>query len=129
MFNFLNNLPNNFLSLFSSSPSQLGQPFIPDMSGLSTYADIGIDPSSSAFDSNMGTYDPASPYYNLGGTTKRILPNFGNQMNQQLQQQLAQLNQIGELMQMKKGKQVENSTLSNLLSPQVALKVYRPTLL
>jgi hypothetical protein len=129
MYNFLSNIPSNLLSLFSSAPSQSGQPFVPDMSGLSTYADIGIDPASSAFDSNMGTYDPASQYYDIGGETKRMLPNFGNQMNQQLQQQLAQLNQSVEPMQMQRGKAVEQAILSSLLSPQTALKAYRPTLL
>jgi hypothetical protein len=119
---------NWFASLFQPQAGYSGT-FTPDMSGMSTYGDIGIDPASTAFDSNMGTYDPASQYYDLGGAKKTMLPNFGNQMNQQLQQQLTQLNQVGDLMQMQRGNEVEQAILSSLLSPQVALKAYRPTLI
>jgi len=57
---------NWFASLFQPQAGYSGT-FMPDMSGMSTYGDIGIDPTTSAFDSNMGTYDPASPYYDMGG--------------------------------------------------------------
>jgi hypothetical protein len=46
-----------------------------------------------------------------------------------MQQQLAQLNQAVDPMQMQRGKEVEQAILSSLLSPQVALKAYRPTLI
>jgi hypothetical protein len=115
--------------------------FVPDLSGLSTYADIGIDPSSSAFDSNMGTYDPASKYYDLGSSSSLLdsllsrqkqqsMPSFGNQMQQQTQQQMAQLNQGGDFGGgMRKGQAIPQAILASLLDPSVALKAYRPTLI
>ena len=131
----------NFLSsLFGGGKGSSGS-FVPDLSGLSTYADIGIDPESSAFDSNMGTYDPASKYYDLGSSSSLLdsllskqkqqsMPNFGNQLQQQTQQQLGQLNQGGDFGGgMKKGQAVPEAVLYSLLSPQVALKAYRPTLI
>lgn len=129
----------NFLSsLFGGGKGSSGS-FVPDLSGLSTYADIGINPESTVFDSNMGTYDPASKYYDLGSSSslldsllskQKSMPNFGNQIQQQTQQQLAQLNQGGDFgMGMRKGQAIPESILSSLLSPQVALKAYRPTLI
>jgi hypothetical protein len=116
-------------SLLFNNPSNNGMPFVPDMSGQSTYADIGIDPSSSAFDSSMGTYDLSEPYYNLQNTSKKMMPNYGTQMQQQLQQQLGQLNQGGDSGGMRKGQAVPESVLASLLDPKVALKAYRPTLI
>lgn len=132
----------NFLSsLFGGSGGSSGT-FVPDLSGLSTYADIGIDPESSAFDSNMGTYDPASKYYDLGSSSslldsllskqkKQSMPNFGGQMQQQTAQQLAQLNDYQGMNSggIKKGQAIPQSVLSSLLDPTNALKAYRPTLI
>jgi hypothetical protein len=130
----------NFLSnLFSGSEGSSGT-FVPDLSGLSTYADIGIDPATTAFDSNMGTYDPASKYYNLNQSSliddllskqrQQSMTNFGNQIQQQSAQQMAQLNQGGDFgMGMRQGQAVPQAILSSLLDPAVALKAYRPTLI
>lgn len=131
----------NFLSsLFGGNKGGSGS-FIPDFSGLSTYEDIGIDPDSSVFDSNIGTYDPAEPYYDMNKASSLLdsllskqkqqsMPNFGNQMQQQTQQQLGQLNQGGDFgMGMRKGQAVPESVLASLLDPKVALKAYRPTLI
>jgi hypothetical protein len=119
---------NWFASLFQPQAGYSGT-FTPDMSGMSTYGDIGIDPASTAFDSNMGTYDPASQYYDMGNINRLMPVNFGGQMNQQLSQQLAQLNQAVDPMQMQRGKEVDQAILSSLLDPSVALKAYRPTLI
>ena len=129
----------NFLSSLFGGNKGSGT-FTPDLSGLSTYEDIGIDPDSSVFDSNMGTYDPAEPYYDmnksslldslLGKQKQQSMPNFGGQMQQQTQQQMAQLNQGGDFgMGMRKGQAIPESVLASLLDPKVALKAYRPTLI
>lgn len=125
----------NFLSsIFGGSSGATGSgEFIPDLSGQSTYGDIGIDPDSMIFDSNMGTYDVAEPYYNYqyaSPTQQRPKnPDFGNQAQQQLAQQLGQLNQGGESGGMRKGQAIPTSVLASLLDPKNAVKAYRPTLL
>lgn len=123
----------NFLSsIFGGSSGGSGE-FIPDLSGQSTYGDIGIDPDSMIFDSNMGTYDVAEPYYGYQYSSpaqqKFKTPDFGNQAQQQLAQQLGQLNQGGESGGMKKGQAIPTSVLASLLDPKNAVKAYRPTLL
>lgn len=120
----------NFLSsLFGSSGATQGGGFIPDLAGQSTYADIGIDPASSGLDINSPLSDPASSYYNIAKT--------GNQRPWELellkaltpQQQQQQQEEKDTSMQVKKGQMVAPSSLYSLLSPQVAVKAYRPTLL
>jgi hypothetical protein len=132
---------SNFLSSLFGGGGGASGTFTPDLSGLSTYGDIGIDPTTSAFDSSMGTYDPASKYYDLGSSSSLLdsllskqkqqsMPNFGNQMQQQAAQQLAQLNQGDDFgMGMRKGQAIPQAILSSLLDPSVALKAYRPTLI
>jgi hypothetical protein len=125
---------SNFLSGIFGSPAA-GTEFVPDLSGQSTYADIGINPDSMIFDSNMGTYDPASKYYDYSYASQKSqqkprMPDFGKSAQQQAAQQLADLNQGGDSGGgMRKGQAIPQAILSSLLDPSVALKAYRPTLI
>lgn len=132
-------LPSGEMTVFSpetagasSGTNIFNSSFIHDLSGQSTYADIGIDPASSGLDINAPLSDPAEPYYNYSfSSTSRPnqrMPDFGNLMNQQTQQQLAGLNQESPL-GIKKGGQVADSVLASLLDPSVAVKAYRPSLI
>ena len=132
-------LPSGEMTVFSPETAGasggtniFGSSFIPDLSGQSTYADIGIDPASSGLDINAPLSDPAEPYYNYSFSSpsrpNQRMPDFGNLMNQQTQQELAGLNQESPL-GIKKGGQVSDSVLASLLDPSVAVKAYRPSLI
>lgn len=110
---------NWFASLFQPQAGYSGT-FTPDMSGMSTYGDIGIDPTTSAFDSNMGTYDPAMPYYNMGGKKDNMalaksLMGMQNQQ-QQKQQQINEMNKMVQMGLIKGGQVANNPNLLDLMT-------------
>jgi hypothetical protein len=110
---------NWFTSLFQPQAGYSGT-FMPDMSGMSTYGDIGIDPSTTAFDSSMGTYDPASPYYNMGGKQDNMAMArslMGMQQQQQQQQQkINAMNQMAEMNLIRGGQVANNPNLLDLMT-------------
>jgi len=110
---------NWFTSLFQPQAGYSGT-FTPDMSGMSTYGDIGINPSTTAFDSNMGTYDPAMPYYNMGGkqdnmAVARSLMGMQQQQQQQ-QQKINAMNQMAEMNLIRGGQVANNPNLLDLMT-------------
>jgi hypothetical protein len=111
---------NWFTSLFQPQAGYSGT-FMPDMSGMSTYGDIGIDPSTSAFDSNMGTYDPAAPYYDIGGGKKDNMALAKSLMGMQNQQQQKQkninaMNQMAQMGMIRGGQVANNPNLLDLMT-------------
>jgi hypothetical protein len=110
---------NWFTSLFQPQAGYSGT-FTPDMSGMSTYGDIGIDPSTTAFDSNMGTYDPAQPYYDMGGKQDNMAMArslMGMQQQQQQQQQtIHAMNQMAEMNLIRGGQVANNPNLLDLMT-------------
>jgi hypothetical protein len=110
---------NWFASLFQPQAGYSGT-FTPDMSGMSTYGDIGIDPSTSAFDSNMGTYDPAQPYYDMGGkkdnmALARSLMGM-QQQQQQKQQNINAMNKMAQMGMIRGGQVANNPNLLDLMT-------------
>jgi hypothetical protein len=111
---------NWFASLFQPQAGYSGT-FTPDMSGMSTYGDIGIDPSTSAFDSNMGTYDPAQPYYNMGGNKQNNMALARSLMGMQQQQQQKQqninaMNKMAQMGMIRGGQVANNPNLLDLMT-------------
>jgi hypothetical protein len=113
---------NWFASLFQPQAGYSGT-FTPDMSGMSTYGDIGIDPASTAFDSNMGTYDPAMPYYNMGGNQNNMAMAralMGMQQNQKQQKdKYEQMNRLPQMSQIRGGQVANNPNLLDLMAVRV----------
>jgi len=111
---------NWFDSLFQPQAGYSGT-FTPDMSGMSTYGDIGIDPSTSAFDSNMGTYDPAQPYYNISGSKQNNMALARSLMGMQQQQQQKQqninaMNKMAQMGMIRGGQVANNPNLLDLMT-------------
>jgi hypothetical protein len=113
---------NWFTSLFQPQAGYSGT-FMPDMSGMSTYGDIGIDPSTTAFDSSMGTYDPAMPYYNMSGNQNNMAMAralMGMQQNQKQQKdKYAQMNRLPQMSQIRGGQVANNPNLLDLMAVRV----------
>jgi hypothetical protein len=111
---------NWFASLFQPQAGYSGT-FTPDMSGMSTYGDIGIDPTTSAFDSNMGTYDPAQPYYDMGGNKQNNMALARSLMGMQQQQQQKQqninaMNKMAQMGMIRGGQVANNPNLLDLMT-------------
>jgi hypothetical protein len=110
---------NWFASLFQPQAGYSGT-FTPDMSGMSTYGDIGIDPTTSAFDSNMGTYDPASPYYDMGGKQSNMAMARSlmgmQQQQQQKQQNINAMNKMSQMGMIRGGQVANNPNLLDLMT-------------